>query len=217
MAPRGFSSEIIRWFGSSDFLSFAPDSSRCRFSAIAATDLRCVFCWGDKAVEVGDEWRWGINTGKTGVSQHGGTPIAGWFIMEHPKTNRWFGDIWGYPHFRNPKWVLTHMVPKWLSSQPQVDRNIIFSTRQSSHLDRKMGINNEVFWCENQGVRVLAPERHMLKKGIENCDITAAFTEHPRIWWVFKDLHSGGKPVSAWRSRRVLVTPNFHTFCGETG
>ena len=33
------------------------------------------------------------------VSVNGGTPIAGWFIREHP-TIKWM--IWGYPYVRKP-------------------------------------------------------------------------------------------------------------------
>jgi hypothetical protein len=35
-----------------------------------------------------------------GVSINGSTPIAGWFIMEHPSINKWM--IWGYPPLWKP-------------------------------------------------------------------------------------------------------------------
>jgi hypothetical protein len=38
------------------------------------------------------DWIWG-------VPQMGGTPIAGWFVMENP-PKKWI--IEGYPHFRTP-------------------------------------------------------------------------------------------------------------------
>ena len=34
-----------------------------------------------------------------GFHGHGGTPIAGWFIIENP-IQKWM--IWGYPYFRKP-------------------------------------------------------------------------------------------------------------------
>ena len=34
-----------------------------------------------------------------GVSINGGTPIAGWLLMENPIQ---MDDDWGYPHFRKP-------------------------------------------------------------------------------------------------------------------
>ena len=48
-----------------------------------------------------------------GVSTHGGSPIAGWFRMEHPIKN---GLIWGYPHGLETsiwRWIIiivTHFV-----------------------------------------------------------------------------------------------------------
>ena len=38
-------------------------------------------------------------TDDVGVSIHGGTPIAGWFITENP-FYKWM--IWGYPHYWKP-------------------------------------------------------------------------------------------------------------------
>ena len=37
-----------------------------------------------------------------GVHSHGGTPIAGWFIMENPMK---MNDEMSYPHFRKPPYV----------------------------------------------------------------------------------------------------------------
>ena len=36
------------------------------------------------------------------VSINRGTPIAGWFIVEHPIKIGHLAVIWGYPHFRKP-------------------------------------------------------------------------------------------------------------------
>ena len=41
-----------------------------------------------------------------GVSINGGTPIAGWFIMEHPI--KWI--ISGYPHFRKPPHICNKFI-----------------------------------------------------------------------------------------------------------
>ena len=38
-----------------------------------------------------------------GVSINVGTPIAGWFIMEHPTK---MDDDWGYPFFRKPPYAI---------------------------------------------------------------------------------------------------------------
>jgi len=44
-------------------------------------------------------WIGTMFTDDVGVSIHGGTPIAGWFITENP-FYKWM--IWGYPHYWKP-------------------------------------------------------------------------------------------------------------------
>ena len=54
------------------------------------------------------------------VSVNGGTPIAGWFIREHP-TIKWM--IWGYPYFRKPPNMHCKMAMIFFGSHNDVNLN----------------------------------------------------------------------------------------------
>ena len=41
-----------------------------------------------------------------GSCMNGSTPIAGWFIMDHPTK---MDDDWGYPHFKKPPYIYIYM------------------------------------------------------------------------------------------------------------
>ena len=56
-----------------------------------------------------------------GFHSHGGTPIAGWLIMENPSINGWFGGtpISGNLHIVRLLWQMTNIpMPLWVAVSP---------------------------------------------------------------------------------------------------